>query len=134
MNKLDDIFLNALNNTNTILIIADTGVKNNVTTIITHIYRDQTYIKKLCYQAINVLSTEVELFAIRCSINQAVNTPGINYIVVITNTIHAAEKTLDSFCYLYQLHTIAISYELETFFQANPTNSIAFWDCPSNNK
>ena len=134
MNKLNNIYLNVLNNTNTVLIIVDAGVKNNVATTIAHIYRDQTCIKKLYYQAMNILPTEVELFAIRCSINQAVNIPDINYIVIITDAIHAAEKILDSSCYLHQLHTITISYKLKTFFQANPTNSMAFWDCSSNDK
>jgi len=40
LNKLNDIYLNVLNNTNTILIIVDAEVKNNVATMITHIYRD----------------------------------------------------------------------------------------------
>jgi len=134
LNKLNNIYLNVLNNTNTVLIIVDAGVKNNVATTIAHIYRDQTCIKKLYYQAMNILPTEVELFAIRCSINQAVNIPDINYIVIITDTIHATEKILDFSCHLYQLHIITISHKLKTFFQANPTNSIAFWDCPSNDK
>ena len=82
----------------------------------------------------NILPTEVELFAIRCSINQTVNISDINHIVIITDAIHAAEKILDSSCYLHQLHTITISYKLKTFFQANPTNSMAFWDCSSNDK
>ena len=82
----------------------------------------------------NILPTEVELFAIRCSINQAVNIPDINYIVIITDTIHATEKILDFSCHLYQLHIITILHKLKTFFQTNPTNSIAFWDCPSNDK
>jgi len=40
LNKLNNIYLNALNNTNTILIIADAGIKNNVATTIAHIYRN----------------------------------------------------------------------------------------------
>ena len=82
----------------------------------------------------NILSIEVELFTIRCSINQAVNTPNINCIVVITDAIHTAEKIPDFSCYSCQLYTIAILHKLKTFFQANPTNSIAFWDFQSNDK
>jgi len=83
---------------------------------------------------VNILSIEVELFTIRCGINQAVNIPDINYIIIITNAIYATEKILDSFCHPYQLHTITISHKLKTFFQANPINSMAFWNCPSSDK
>jgi len=40
LNKLNNIYLNVLNNTNTILIIVDAGVKNNVATTIAYIYRN----------------------------------------------------------------------------------------------
>ena len=40
----------------------------------------------------NVTSTEVELFAIKCRINQAVKVSNIEQIIVITDTIPAARQ------------------------------------------
>jgi len=54
------------------LIIVNSNVKNNVTTLISYIYRDQEIITKLVYYTINVTFTEAELFAIRCGINSTV--------------------------------------------------------------
>jgi len=40
--------------------------------------------------------TEVELFAIKCKISQAIQFPDISYIIIVTNSIHAAQKIFDS--------------------------------------
>jgi len=80
------------------------------------------------------MSTEVKLFVIRCSINQAICFPNVKYIFVITDSIHAAKKIFDSLSYSYQIHLVAISDELREFFQKDSNNSIEFWDCPSNCK
>ena len=67
---------------------------------------------KTIYHAINVTSTEAELFAIRCSINQATQLQGINKIIIITNSIHSANKILDYSSYSHQVYSAAISCEL----------------------
>ena len=54
------------------LIIVNASVKNNVTTLISHIYKGQEVITKLVHHTINVTFTEAELFAIRCGINSIV--------------------------------------------------------------
>ena len=51
----------------------------------------------------NIISTEVELFAIRSRINQAVKVPNIEQIIVITDTIPAVRQYFD-------LSTILINY------------------------
>jgi len=78
-----------------------------------------------------VTSTEVELFAIRYGINQAYSKDNISKIIVVTDSIHAAKKIFDSNSYLYQLHSVAILYELQEFFNSNLDNFIEFWECPS---
>jgi len=78
-----------------------------------------------------VTSMEAELFAIRCSINQACIKEEVSKIIVVTNSIHATEKIFDSKLHPYQSHTIAILSELRRFFKANQENSIEFWECPS---
>ena len=81
-----------------------------------------------------VTSMEVELFAIRCGINQACIKEGVSKIIVITDSIYAAEKIFDSKSYPYQSHTMAILSELCHFFKTNQENTIKFWECPSHLK
>jgi len=88
-------------------------------------------IAKTIYQAINVTTTEVELLAIRCGINQAVNIPNIKHIIVIIDSIHAVKIIFDSLSHSYQIHSAAISHELREFFRKDINNYIEFWDCSS---
>jgi len=74
----------------------------------------------------NVTVTEVELFAIRCSINYAIHLQNVSQIVVIINTILAVKQIFNLSVDLYQLHSIAISKDLKEFFTINPDNSIMF--------
>ena len=89
---------------------------------------------KIIHHAIHVTSTEVELFAIRCSINQSLSINNISKIVVITDSIHAVKKIFDPSVYLYQTQLIAILSDLCKFFNYCETNSIEFWECPSHLK
>ena len=69
---LDKIFDNSLSNFNTVLVISDASVKNNVATLISHIHQGSNIIAKTIHYAINVTFTEMELFSVRYGINQAV--------------------------------------------------------------
>jgi len=73
----------------------------------------------------------VELFAIRCSINQACIINNVSKIIVVTDSIHAAKKIFNSGSHPYQIHSAAILSELRTFFSSNESNIIEFWECPS---
>lgn len=134
LRKLDEVYCMSQNEENTALVIADAGGKNNIATSVAHVHRGHSITKRTLHQAMNVLPTEAELFSIRCGINQAISTPGVNRVIIITDAIHAAEKIFDTSCHPLQLHTIAISRELKCFFQENPANHIEFWDCPSKDK
>jgi len=68
-NKLENIYEASSNNHNTILIISDVSVQNNITILVLHIWREHEIITKTIHHAINVTSTEAELFAIRYSIS-----------------------------------------------------------------
>ena len=85
-------------------------------------------------RAINVTTTEAELFAIYCGINQVVANSDVNYIVIITNSLHTAKRIFDSSVHLYQIHLAVISQKLREFFSKNSCNYIKFWDCPSKQK
>ena len=54
------------------IIVSDMSIKNNIVTLIAHIYSYNLPVIKMIHYATNIISTEAELFAIRCEINQAV--------------------------------------------------------------
>ena len=80
--------INALLDPNTVIVILDASIKNNVTTSIAHVHSFSRPIRKILYHVINTTSIEVELFAIRCGISQAVQTPNIFYIIIITGALY----------------------------------------------
>ena len=77
---------------------------------------------------------EAELFAIRCSINQACIKENVSKIIVITDSIHVAKKIFNSKLHPFQSYTMAILNELWNFFIKDRENSIEFWECPSHLK
>jgi len=71
LNKLENVYQCFSNILETVFIISDISVKNNITTSIFYIQRKYNIIRKIIYHVINILSTEAELFAIKYGINQA---------------------------------------------------------------
>jgi len=70
-----------------VVVIFNTKVKNNVTTLISHIYCHSNEVKKTIYHTVNITSTKAKLFAIRYEINQAIHIPDVSHIIIITNTV-----------------------------------------------
>lgn len=70
--KLNNIVLNVSFNFNSVIIVSDTSIKNNITISIAHIYLHLNSIKKTLHHAVGITSTKAELFAIRYSINQTI--------------------------------------------------------------
>jgi len=58
------------------------------------------------------MSTEAELFAIRCSINQATNSISISKIIIVTNSIHVTRNIFDPSSHPLQDHVTIIFKEL----------------------
>ena len=116
---------------NTALVITDASIKNNIATSISHIHSANHPLIKTVHHASFITSMEVELFAIRCSINQACSINNVSKIVIVTNSIHVAKKIFDCGSHPYQIHSAAILSKLHTFFSSNESNSIEFWECPS---
>ena len=77
--KLDDITIQASSDPSSYVVISDTSIKNHIATSFSHIHSFDRPIIKTCHHAINISTTEAELFAMRCSINQVV---GISHIQV----------------------------------------------------
>jgi len=86
--KLDEIVPRALSNPSLTIIVSDTSIKNHVTTLILHIHSYNKSVVKTIHRAINITTTEAELFVIHCGINQAVANSDISHIVIITNSLH----------------------------------------------
>ena len=49
---------------------------------------------KTIHHAINIMFMKAELFAIRYGINQATQLQGLNKIIIVTDSIHSAKKSL----------------------------------------
>jgi len=107
------------------------SIKNNIATSISHVHIHNQPLTKTLHHAVNITSAEVELFAIRCSINQATNSTGIFKIIIITDSIHVARKIFDSSSYSLQGHVAIILKELQIFFSHLQENLIEFWECSS---
>jgi len=110
------------------------SIKNNVTTSIMHIHMADKPLMKTIHHAVNVTSTEAKLFAIRCGINQSSHFDNISKIVVITDSIHMAQKIFDPSSHPFQTISAAILLDLHDFFNRSDNNSIEFWECPSHLK
>ena len=100
---LDKIVFNASSDPKTAIVILDASIKNQVATSITHVHTHDFPVIKTIHHAVNVTSTEVELFAIRCGLNQAIQLTNIKHIIVITNTIYATKRIFNSSIHLYQI-------------------------------
>ena len=110
------------------------SIKNNVAISVFHIQKSHNIISKSVHHAINVNSTEAELFAIKYRIDQATKIHNASKIFIITDTIPAAKWIFDTLIHPYQLHLIALLKSLREFFNKNSDNLISFWDCPSSIK
>jgi len=117
LHKLDDIILNASSRANTVIVVSDTSIRNNVATFITYVHSYSNPIKKTLHHAVIVTTAEAELFTIRCGINQAIQVMNVSHIIIITDTIHSAQHIFDSSVHPYQQQFIAILKDLGFFFQ-----------------
>jgi len=97
--------------------VSNASIKNHITTSISHIHSYNKPIIKTIHRAINITTTEAKLFTICCGINQAVANFNVNYIVIITNSLHTAKRIFDSSVHPYQIHSAAISQEPRDSFQ-----------------
>ena len=124
--ELDNMVLHNSLSPLTALVITDASIKNDIATSISHVHIANRPLTKTVHHATFMTSTEAELFAIRCSINQA-----ISKIIVITDSIHTMKTFFDNSSHPFQHHSTAILSELQSFFISNSDNSIKFWECPS---
>ena len=129
--ELDNMVLYYSSDPHAALVITDASIKNDIATSISHIHLANRPLIKTVHHASFVTSTEAELFAIRCGINQAYLISNVSKIVVVTDSIHMAKKIFDYGSHSFQIHSAAILSKLRIFFSSNNSNSIEFWECPS---
>jgi len=67
----------------TAIVVTDASIKNNIATSILHVHLTNYPVTKMLHYAAFVTSTEAELFAIRCSINQACIKENMSKIIVM---------------------------------------------------
>jgi len=91
-------------------------------------------IKKLQVHSINVTPLEAEIMTICTKLIPAMKIDNIHDITVITNSITAARKILESKVNLLQNIIILLASAIETFLSKNGRNKIHFWFCPSKAK
>ena len=129
--ELDKMVLCCSSEPHTALVITDASIKNDIATSISHIHSVNRPLVKTVHHASFVTSTEAELFAIRCDINQACSINNVSKIVIVTDSIHAAKRIFDCGSHPYQTHSAAILSELRLFFSSHEFNTIKFWECPN---
>ena len=129
--ELDEMVLHISSLPHIALIVTDASIKNDIATSISHMHIANHSLTKTVHHATFITSIEVELFAIRCGINQACIKENVSKIIIVTDSIHAAKKIFDSKSHPFQSHTVVIFNELQCFFRSNHKNSIEFWECPS---
>jgi len=110
----------------TAIIATDASIKNDIAISISHVHICDHPLTKTVHHTAFITSIEAELFAIKCSINQACSKENVSKIIIITDYIHMAKKIFDSKSHPYQLHMTAILSELRRFFAVNQENSIKF--------
>jgi len=99
--QLDNMTIQSFMSPHMAIVVSDASVKNDITTSVSHIHIHDQPLVKTVHHTVFVTSTEAELFAIRCGINQACNKANISKVIVITDSIHVAKKIFDTKSHLY---------------------------------
>ena len=132
--ELDEMTLQISSFPSTALVITNASIKDDITIFISHVHLANQPLIKMVHHAAFITNIEVELFTIRCGINQACIKENMSKIIIVTNSIHAVKKIFDSKSHPFQSHTMAILNKLQNFFIKDHENSIEFWECPSHLK
>ena len=76
--NLENISLQSSLNPHVVIIISDSSIKDNVAMSIVHVHSHNSPVIKMIHYAVNIPSTEVEIFTLRYGINQAIQLSDIN--------------------------------------------------------
>ena len=108
--KQNNLYEDSLINQDTVFIIADVSIINNVATSVSYIQREWDIIVKIVHHATNVNFMEAKLFTIRYGINHAMQLQDISCIISVTDAISAAKWIFDisTHLYCYELKTLEL--------------------------
>jgi len=81
------MMLHSSSSPHTTIVTTDASVKNDITTSVLHVHICNHPLIKTVHHAAFVTSTEAELFAIRCGINQAYSKENVSKIIIVTNVV-----------------------------------------------
>jgi len=96
LHQLDSVVIESSLSQSITIVAIDASIKNNIATSISHTHILNQPLIKTIHHVVFVTSSEVEFFAIRCGINQALSKENISKIIVITDSIHVAKKSFDT--------------------------------------
>ena len=102
LNQLKNIYQNSSNSPDTMFIISNASVKNNIITFISYVQRECNIITKTVYHTMNISTTKAKLFTIRYDVSQVSKMQNITWIIIVTNTIPAAKRIFDTSYHSYQ--------------------------------
>ena len=100
----------------------------------THIWLNNHIVNQLWIQAINITSVKAELIAIHISLTLTMKINNTYNITIITNSIVAAKKILESCVNLFQNIALSLISNIKLFLGRDRQNIIYFWYCPSKAK
>ena len=111
----------------TALVITDASIKNDIATSISYIHIANRLLTKTVHHTLFVTSMEMELFTIRCGINQACSNEVVSKIIVITDSIHhAARKILIAALILFNITLQRFSVNCRASLPQTPTTPLNF--------
>ena len=99
-----------------------------------HVWVNNSVIKQLQVHSINVTPLEAEFMAICTGFIPAMEIDNIHNITVITDSIAAVRKILESKVNPLQNMFIPLAFVAKTFLNKDGKNKIHFWYCPSKAK
>jgi len=91
-------------------------------------------IKELQVNSINVISLKAELMAIHTGLISAMEIDDTHDIIVITDSIAAGRKILESKVDPLQNIVIPLASTIKSFFNKDSRNKIHFWYCLNKTK
>ena len=96
LKKIQEVFNHTVSDPQSRAVIADASIKSNAATVVAHVYTyPHAHPAKTTHHAMNVTSTEAELFAIRAGVAEALKNPDVNKIVIFTDSMQAAKLAID---------------------------------------
>jgi len=116
-------------------IITNKDVKKSyIAIVVTHIWSDNSVIKQVQIQAINITSIEAKLMVIHIGLIPTMKNDNIYNIIVITDSISTASKILESKVDPLQNIVIPLVFAIKLYFFRDSRNKVQFWYCPSKTK